>query len=332
MKNIYDYILNYQNKEIDEITPVDAMIFARISYIHFENIIDKIPMKLSELVFYLDAIKTNAKDKKLIEMLSSTKRFQNIEVIRCQNILDNKKEEQFLAITLSLGKTLFIAFRGTSKNIIGYKEDLNMSFMTIPSQLDALKYVNEEKGIKPIYLGGHSKGGNLAMYAGIHANVIKSKLIKKIYNFDGPGFLELDNKFYKIKKKIINYYPENDIVGMLMKNDNKFIPIVSNKKGIEAHNMYHWSIINDDLELGEIKENSLQFHDACIKLIDNINITKRKIIIDYIFELVMQGEIKGVKELKLEDIKKYINNVPKIDKDDKELLMQFMKCFFKCLI
>lgn len=332
MKNIYDYILNYQNKKIDELTPVDAMIFARISYIHFENILDKIPLKLSELVFYLDTIKTNAKDKKLIEMLSSTKRFQNIEVIRCQNILDNKKEEQFLAITLSLENLLFIAFRGTNKNIIGYKEDLNMSFMTIPAQLDALKYVNEEKGIKPIYLGGHSKGGNLAMYAGIHANIIKSKLIKKIYNFDGPGFLELDNNFYKIRKKIINYYPEHDIVGMLMRNDNEFIPIVSDKKGIEAHNMYHWSIINDDLELGAIKENSLQFHNACISLIEKIDINKRKIIIDYLFELIMKGEIKGLKELKIEDIKKYINDVPKIDKKDREELMQFMKSFLKCLL
>ena len=332
MKNIYDYILNYQNKEIDEITPVDAMIFARISYIHFENILDKIPMKLSELVPYLDSIKTNANDKKLIEMLASTKRFQNIEVIRCQNILDAKVEEQFLAITLSLKKALFIAFRGTNKNIIGYKEDLNMSFMTIPSQLDALKYVNEEKSIKPLYLGGHSKGGNLAMYAGIHANVIKSKLIKKIYNFDGPGFLELDNKFYKIRKKIVNYYPESDIVGMLMKNDNEFIPVVSDKKGIEAHNMYHWSIINDDLELGAIKENSLQFHDACLNLIEKLDINKRKIIIDYIYELVMQGKIKGLKELKLDDIKKHIDNVPKILKSDKELLMQFMKSFLKCLV
>lgn len=332
MKNIYDYILNYQNKEIDEITPVDAMIFARISYIHFENILDKIPMKLSELVLYLDSIKTNSKDKKLIEMLAKAKRFQNIEVIRCQNILDAKVEEQFLAITLSLGNALFIAFRGTNKNIIGYKEDLNMSFMTIPAQLDALKYVNEEKGGIPIYLGGHSKGGNLAMYAGIHANFIKSKLIKKIYNFDGPGFLELDNKFYKIRKKIINYYPESDIVGMLMKNDNDFITVVSDKKGIEAHNMYHWSIINDDLELGAIKENSLQFHEACISLIEKLDINKRKIIIDYIFELVMQGKINGLKELKLEDIKKYINNVPKILQSDKELLMQFMKSFFKCLV
>ena len=332
MKNIYDYILNYQNKKIDELTPVDAMIFARISYIHFENILDKIPLKLSELVFYLDTLKTNTKDKKLIEMLSSTKRFQNIEVIRCQNILDNKKEEQFLAITLSLENLLFIAFRGTNKNIIGYKEDLNMSFMTIPAQLDALKYVNEEKGIKPIYLGGHSKGGNLAMYAGIHANIIKSKLIKRIYNFDGPGFLELDNKFYKKRKKIINYYPEHDIVCMLMRNDNEFISVVSDKKGIEAHNMYHWSIINDDLELGTIKENSLQFHNACINLIDKIDINKRKIIIDYLFELIMKGEIKGLKELKIEDIKKYINDVPKIDKKDREELMQFMKSFLKCLL
>ena len=170
------------------------------------------------------------------------------------------------------------------------------------------------------------------MYAGIHANTVKRKLIKKIYNFDGPGFLELDKDFYKMNSKIINFFPENDIVGRLMYNDNDIISIVANKSGIDAHNMYHWSIINDDIERGELTKKSDDFHNSCISLLEKINVDKRKIIIDYLFELIMKGKIKGIKELKMDDIKKYISNVPKLSKNDKAELLNFMKSFLKCLI
>ena len=39
----------------------------------------------------------------------------------------------------------------------------------------------------PLYLGGHSKGGNLAMYAAIREQTIQPA-ITRVYNFDGPGF------------------------------------------------------------------------------------------------------------------------------------------------
>ena len=331
MKNIYDYISKYQD-EIKEINTIDAMIFSRITYIHFELIEDKLPIKIKDLKHLLEEVKTNSKDRKLIEMLSCSKRFQNIKIIRMKHVLDKEKEEHFLGITLSFNNDIFIAFRGTNKNIIDYKEDLNMSYMSIPSQIEAKDYVNSEKTLKRIYLGGHSKGGNLAMYAGIHANLVKRNQIKKIYNFDGPGFLVLDRDFYNMKSKIINFFPENDIVGRLMYNDNEIISIVTDKSGIEAHNMYHWSIINDDLERGELTKNSDEFHNSCIDLLENIDVSKRKIIIDYLFELILKGEIKGISTLNFDDIKKYISDVPKIDKNDKEKLLDFMKKFLKCLI
>ena len=38
------------------------------------------------------------------------------------------------------GGECYIAFRGTDLTIAGWKEDLNMSFMTVPSQKEAVAY------------------------------------------------------------------------------------------------------------------------------------------------------------------------------------------------
>ena len=331
--NILDYV--NKNKELinDKINTLDAMVFSRLAYIHFEELLDKLPLKIKELPKYIENIKINSHDKKLINYLKDNPRFNDLEIIRCKNILDKEKEEQFCAITIQLPNNYrFIAFRGTNKNIIGYKEDMNMSFMEIPSQIDAKKYVDEEKTLDYLYLGGHSKGGNLSMYAGVNTSIMKKRQIKRIYNFDGPGFLKIDNKFIKMKKKMVNYFPESCIVGRLMYNDNYINPVVTNKLGIEAHNLYNWKINNNDLEYGILKKCSDEFHEACIDAIENISVERKKLIINYLFNLIINGNIKNIKELTMDDVKKILNNTPKITKEEKSYLMNLMKKMLRCSI
>lgn len=332
LTNIYDYVIKKQ-EEIKEINTIDAMILTRITYFHWENILDKVPCELENLNSLFTRIKMNSKDEKLLSLIVNSLRFKKIKVIRVKNVFDEEKEEQFLALTYLLpNKALFIAFRGTNKSLIGFKEDLNMSYGVIPSQKEALDYLNTTKGNRRIYLSGHSKGGNLAMYALINTNIVKRSLIKKVYNFDGPGFLSLNKNFYQVRKKIINIFPENDIVGRLMYNDNIFIPIVTSKKGIDAHNMYNWSIINDHFEEGSITKLSNEFHDACLLLLDKINVNKRKHLVNEIYSLILKSKITSIKELNLNDIKMYISNIEKINNEEKEALIGFLKIFMKMII
>lgn len=329
MHNIYDYILNYKEPIQDEITTLDALIFSRLSYIHFENILDKLPLTINNLLPYLEDIKTNQKDYKLVTLLSNNPRFKDLKITRCQNILDKEKEEQFLAITIKLPKALFLSFRGTNKNIIGFKEDMNMCYGEIPSQIDAKEYVNSEKTEDSIYLGGHSKGGNLAMYAGIHANAIKKQLIKKIYNFDGPGFLEIKSNFKRMKDKITNYFPECSIVGRLMQNEAEIIPVKTTKEGIEAHNLYYWEIENNSLLEGSLKEISNNFYQATQEILLSIPKDRRKIIVDYMYKLILEGKIKNLKEIDLTSIKEMINHAPRLLKEEKNALFKYLKCLIK---
>ena len=333
MKNICDYALNYQDEEINQINEIDALIFARIAYVHFENILDKIPLRIRDISDYLKTIKLNFRDKKLIEILKNAPRYQNLEIIRCENVLDSDKEEQFLALTIKLpNNDVVISFRGTSKNIIGFKEDLNMSFGTIPSQVDALNYVNTTKNYRKMYLVGHSKGGNLAMYAGLNLGFFKRIKLAKIYNFDGPGFLEIPKNFSKIKDKIINYYPETCIVGRMLSNDSTYYVIRTNTFGIEAHNIYSWMLDDNLLIRGNFTNNSDEFAKTCDTFILNVSEEKRRIIVNYLFELILKGDIKNIKELNLESAKEIITKIPQVSKNEKEELINLMRSFLKAML
>ena len=117
-----------------------------------------------------------------------------------------------------------------------------------------------------------------------------------------------------------------------MYNDAKkeFVKVMH--EGIEIHNLYYWKIIDNELERGNQSKNSISFHENCLNVLINISEEKRKIIIDYLYKLILEGEIKNIKELKFEDITKLINNAPKLSKSDKNILSTFMKSLMKCLL
>ena len=330
--NIYDYIKN-NDLLLNEINTLDALIFTRLSYIHFEKVLDKIPITIKELSKYLDKIHPNRQDKKLIKLLTNSKRFKNIIVTRCEYISDKETEEEFAAITISLKDNIkFIAFRGTTKKIYDFKEDINMSFKIVPSCMAAANYVNQEIRYKKLYLGGHSKGGHLAIFSAAHIGYFKQRKIINIYNFDGPGFLEIDKSFNNINNKILNFCPENSIVGRIMTNPSSIIVVKTLKQGIEAHNLYNWQVENNDLVFGEFNTNSNEFHRRCLHILKVIPREKREVIINYSFELILKGEIKNIKEIDLTRIKRIINDTPHLLKEEKSELFSFFKILVKCVV
>ncbi len=326
---IYNYILN-NNDSLNKINYLDALIFSRISYIHIEKIEDKLPFTINDLNNYLPLIKVSSMDKKLINYLKDSKRFKDILITRCKNIFDKEKIEQFFGITFLLpNKDLFISFRGTDKSMIGLMEDLDMSYKTIPSQIDALNYLEEEKGHKNIYIGGHSKGGNLSMYALINASLLKRMRIKKVYNFDGPGFLNLDNNYLNVKNKIISFYPNCSIVGRLMNNDSKRIVFKASKKGIEGHNIYNWKVENNEFVASEFLEISNKLKENTDNLLKEIEINKRGMIIKSLYSIFDKNTFNNIKTNGIVEVKKIIESIPNINKLEKELLLNYFILLIK---
>lgn len=330
--DIYEYIKNSNNK-FDKVNTLDALILTRLSYLHFEKILNKLPISISSLYNNLSLITNNKKDIKLITLLSKSDRFKDMVITRCLHIDNVSKEERLTAITILLPKKeIFISFRGTTKNAYDFKEDMNMSYKIVPSCLDATNYVKKEKDYSKLYIGGHSKGGHIAMYVASHVNYFIRKKIVKVYNFDGPGFLSIDDNFNKVKDKIISYLPTCSIVGRIMNNDSKIIPIKTNKQGIEAHSLYNWKVDNNGLVISKLSKNSDEFHTICLKVLEVIPSDKREEIINYFFSLILKGEINSIKELNITKVRSIINKIPHPTKEEKEVLMSFFKVLIKCSI
>ena len=330
--NICDYVENNSEK-IEEINVLDAIVLTRLSYLHLEDITVKYPIKISNLSAILKDIKTNHNDKKLISLLEKSERFKDIEIVRFKHVEKIDIEEVFTGITILLpNNSLFIAFRGTGKNPYDFKEDMNMSYKNIPSCLEGVKYLEEEKKFNKLYISGHSKGGHIAMYAGAHTTFFIRVKIDKIFNFDGPGFLEVTNELNRMNSKIINYFPESSIVGRLMNSVGDIIPIKTKKQGIEAHNIYNWEIQDNNIIVGKLSNNSNLFHDECLNLLNVISKDKRETVINYLFNLMLKGEFKNIKDLDLIKLKELINNTPRLEKNEKDELMKFFKLLFKSLI
>ena len=241
---------------------VDSLVLAQFSYIHLGNLIAppaegsvKKPLTLQQLYraecfahFFADQPDA-AKNHRLLSACAASPRFRNIGIAYYEQDFDETREKQFCAMTFFLGAdTAYLAFRGTDCTLIGWKEDFNMAFLTpVPSQEAALNYTHTvAKLIRgQLILGGHSKGGNLAVYAAMMSPAGLQNRIVSIYSHDGPGFR--DNIFssagyLRISDRIHKTLPQSSLVGMLLEHQENYTIVESTAVGIIQHNPYSWIV------------------------------------------------------------------------------------------
>lgn len=340
MANILDYIdwrgdLDFNNSPFNEI---DSLILSRVSYLPFELIINNSDtFTLKDAYSKFSNIKNLEKkviwqsDINLIEKISNSKRFQDLKISDFINILDIEKEKQFSAITIFLpDDTLYISFRGTDNTLTGWKEDFNMGFTPhVPSQISSVKYLEtiSSKYLNKIRLGGHSKGGNLAIYSAIYVSPeIQSRIIN-IDNHDGPGFNEeiVESKEYlNILNKIHTFVPQSSVVGMLLNHGSPYNVVQSTAKGLMQHDAYSWQLLGTNfIKMKEIT-NSSKIIDKTLKdWTKDTTPEQREEILNILFELLSSTNSDDVNDLlknwyrsSMDIIKSYKNISP----ENKELL------------
>lgn len=263
VKNMIDYAkrqrLSFAQEPFNEI---DSMILAELVYCHFDeftvsNRLGDIPLD-DDFLEKLTAGVWGADDlKKLWRELVNNPRYQDISWESIVNKVDAKTEMQFGAITFEfMPKHYYVAYRGTTATTVGWKENFNMSFEDIvPAQFFARKYFRKRLNYFPgkYYLGGHSKGGNLAFFVAITANDKERASIVRTDSFDGPGFhhqkQRYDKKILALKNILHKFIPEGSIVGTLMDDliNNRDICEIINSRGIGPmqHNMFNWEVIGN---------------------------------------------------------------------------------------
>ena len=203
MADIFDYLTWRGDLSFAQDPPneVDALVFSGLAYIRFRKkgeLCTEMPVPLKEAAenfFAQTDYETRCRVQKDLELLhaaAATRRFGETEICMCRDTLIPEQETQFAAMTFLLDDgSMFLSFRGTDNSLVGWKEDFNMTFQqTIPAQRLAQQYAREVslEYLRPMRMGGHSKGGNLAVFAAARSSPSLQKKILEVYNNDGPGF------------------------------------------------------------------------------------------------------------------------------------------------
>ncbi len=271
MANIVDY-LKWRGDVPFDIAPfneVDALVLCELVYspfdglvpgpglkekISIEDLTEKFFTKFSEKELMNRTALTKLAPFMLKEMVH-TRRFGGMKLCGFTNEVDADNQSQFSVCTFYLSDgTIFVAFRGTDDTLVGWKEDFNMCFSEgTGGQLKAVQYLdtNLARTMKPIRIGGHSKGGNFAVYGSAFSKPHIKDSIIDIYNFDGPGFIPeiLKKAEYKqVAKKVHKFIPEESIIGLMLYTKSKTKIVASNSKGINQHDPMSWMVTRDSFE------------------------------------------------------------------------------------
>lgn len=332
--------------EADGLNEADCGVLARFAYIPFEYFAqppEKGFVPVAELAAgaladeRLDREERwKLRDRQLLAAMAESRRFGAMEAGLFFSRFDRQLQTQFSAITLRLAPDrYFIAFRGTDNTVVGWKEDLNMSFQCpIPGQETAVEYVRRaaEKLTGRLILGGHSKGGNLAVYAGAFCGEDIQERIESVWNFDGPGFFDqvLERPGYRlICPKIHTYVPQFSVVGMLLGRDESSTVVRSTESGLHQHDMYSWQMLGPRfVHMGTVTGGSRLVDSALKGWISQMTPEQFEQFADTIYSVMEDTNARTLHEMRenwFETAKSMVRSVSGMDESTRRAALESLK-------
>lgn len=338
-RNMITFAEEYREKGFEELPfcMVDSLIMSQIAYFNYGNSAFSQEFFQGKLCdFYreypdivMKGMLTTQGDKVLLEVLRKGGRHGNLRACCYVDQLDRAGEMQFAAITFELREgEYYIAFRGTDCSVVGWKEDFALSFQeVIPAQKVALEYARKVMSILPgrFYIGGHSKGGNLAIYAAAGLSAGMQRRIRKVYNFDGPGF---QGEFYqskgyqRIRPRICKIVPQSAIIGMMLESDSICRVVHSTAEAVAQHNPYSWVVSGRELE----KADGVDALSGIIKRtldgwLEVLSTEERKKIVNTVFDVIYGAGINlfyEIVEQRFEKIRALIDSASCVDQEERK--------------
>lgn len=308
MANMLDYLAWRGDVTFDysPFNDVDSLILATIAYLDYPDAPTAIrdlpgvcpPPAESAIGFVHDA-------RALLCAAALTARFAGIVLHRPVAVVDPDRDMQFAAVTAELpGGVHYVIFRGTDNTIVGWREDFNMAFESpIPAQLAAVKYLNEAATALPgpLVLGGHSKGGNLAVYAASHAGADVQGRIRAVYSFDGPGLDDAtmaSDGYAAIARRIRSFVPRQSVVGLLMTYHPDYTVVKSDGVSLLQHDTFTWQVLGTDfVRVTELDVSSQLVDQTVHAWLSKVTPEQRRRFVDTVFDLLEATGATTMKEL-----------------------------------
>ena len=357
MANLMDY-LDWRGDLTLEISPfneVDALILAELSFVDFDGIVPPpelgrgLPLNEAAEAFFA---RHGGKDvpmgvlvpdtiSKMLRKLMTSPRFRYMTLNGYTALLDDSIEQQFAALTIDLGNgSIYISFRGTDDTIVGWKEDFNMAFTPeIPAQKYAAEYLRQVSAalpFRPLLVGGHSKGGNLAVYAAVFCGQDVQNRILAVYNNDGPGFYSslLSLPEHKpVAGKITTLLPESSVVGMLLEHEEAYQVVRSTQVGLMQHDGFSWQVKGERFEhLTELAEGGKIIDQTLRSFLRELTEPQRVQFVDTLFAILTCTDASTLTDLKeggLKTASAMVKALQKLDKPTRKALTDTLKLLVK---
>lgn len=351
---IINYLKEYADVSLrdEPMNDVDSLALCQFSYLKFDGLVPLVTenrksVSLQQLYEHPDYEKLygderyEKENRALFEAMRRCVRFRNMKLNCYVNIIENQAdfETQFSAVTFLLEDgTMYVAYRGTDETIVGWKEDFNMAFQSpVPAQEFAVKYLNmvTERLPRSFYIGGHSKGGNLAIYAAMNCKPHVQERILKIYSMDGPGFrpevLERCH-FERVEDRTCKILPHSSLVGMLFEKDIRYQVVESRTFGLAQHNPYTWLVREGHFEtVSDIYESRRFMDDTLNEWILSLDEQSLRTFVDTLFQILEASEADNLIDFTA-NLKRSMSGITgamkDVDEGAKKALKQTIKSLF----
>lgn len=260
--NLFGYLSRaFETFEERPLTDVDSLVLSCLSYFRYqgEDVRGGRGVSVRELfqAEHLERMTRGLWDPeglmRVLALTAASPRFRDVVVSNYVDDFDESAEKQFSACVLHLpAGGAYVSYRGTDNTLVGWKEDFNMAFETgVPSQYAAIDYLER---VAPsidgnIYLGGHSKGGNLAVCAAARCSEPVATRIVRVFSHDGPGFTgdALADELWQQRADLVSKtVPRSSVIGMLFEKQEDYTVVESSMMGLTQHNPFSWVVEGND--------------------------------------------------------------------------------------
>lgn len=358
MANLLDYLdwrgdLTLAQSPLNE---VDNLILAELSFVNFQGIVpgpgmgESVSLRFAAEAFFarfpvgepIDmGVLVPAAIPEMLRKMAASRRFGDMGLNCFVDHLDVGKGEQFAALTIETGDgALYLSFRGTDDTLAGWKEDFELACMPeVPAQKKALEYTRaaaKQFSRKKLRLGGHSKGGNLAVYAGVFAPANLQKRILKVWSNDGPGFhddlLELP-EHRRIADRISSIVPKSSVVGMLLEHEEDYTVVDSNQLGFLQHDGFSWQVMGDHfITLRQVTHQAHLSDQELRTWVQGLSVEQREKFVTALFDVLTASGATTLTDLKADSFKAagpIIKAMKDLDKETRDGLWDFLGILFK---
>lgn len=355
MANIIDYVKEYGKFDFlqEPFNEVDSLVLCQLVYLNFEKFVPDFkengqPVSIQSIYRQpdreriLDDYWYRENNIELFTAMTQSVRYGSLGMNYYVNIINEEDETQFSAMTYLMGDgSVYLAYRGTDANMVGWKEDCNLAFSKpIHSQYLSVEYMNRVSKYLSggFFVGGHSKGGNLAVYAAMNCSDDVRERIIHVYNHDGPGFrpeIRKQGNYEAVRERISKYIPKSSIVGMILEDHTDYEVVESKGVGLFQHNAYSWKVKEGSFIRAKNMTEVRMIRDAAVNEWI-LSLTEEEIhaFVDTLYEVVCASEAKNVFQFG-DDIKKSVQSVMEaareVDDSTKKMIQSILRALFEIM-